>query len=237
MNIKVDTFNPVDSALQAIADGEFVVVVDDTERENEGDLIIAAEKITTEQMAFLVRYSSGLVCVALGAERLDQLELPLMVQRNTESHRTAFTLSVDYRYGTTTGISAHDRALTLRSLANPATLAHDFHRPGHIFPLKARPNGVLERPGHTEAAYDLTLLAGLNPVGVLCEIVNDDGSMARRPELFAFAKEHSLKIISIADLISYRKQTADFNYVNYGIIASYQKPYQHLLDAAILYAG
>lgn len=203
-------FDSVETAIAAIARGEFVVVVDDTDRENEGDLIIAADAITPAQMAFLVRHSSGLVCVALPGEHLDALELPLMVKANTESHQTAFTVSVDYLHGTSTGISAADRALTLNALADPASRPDDFARPGHIFPLRARAGGVLERPGHTEAALDLAVLAGRRPAGVLCEIVNDDGSMARRPELLAFAREHGLPIITIEQLIAYcRAQAAD----------------------------
>lgn len=237
MNGNLNQFNAVESAIQAIANGEFVVVVDATDRENEGDLIIAAEKITTQQMAFMVRHSSGLVCVALGEERLEQLQLPLMVQRNTESQRTAFTVSVDYRYGTSTGISAHDRALTLRALANPTTHAGDFYRPGHIFPLKARSNGVLERPGHTEAAHDLATLAGLTSAGVLCEIINDDGSMARRGDLFRFARQYGLMIISIADLIRYREQNAGYFNMIESNNAQQLYRHRHLLDAAIVYAG
>lgn len=198
-------FDSVEVALAAIARGEFVVVVDDTDRENEGDLIIAADAITPAQMAFLVRHSSGLVCVALPGERLDALELPLMVKANTESHQTAFTVSVDYRHGTSTGISAADRALTLNALADPASRPDDFARPGHIFPLRAKGGGVIERPGHTEAALDLAVLAGRRPAGVLCEIVKDDGSMARRPELLAFAREHGLPIITIEQLIAWRR--------------------------------
>lgn len=201
-------FDTVEAALAAIARGEFVVVVDDTDRENEGDLIIAADAITAAQMAFLVRHSSGLVCVALPGERLDALELPLMVKANTESHQTAFTVSVDYRHGTSTGISAADRALTLNALADPASQPDDFARPGHIFPLRAKAGGVIERPGHTEAALDLAVLAGRRPAGVLCEIVNDDGSMARRPELLAFARQHGLSIITIEQLIAYRRAQA-----------------------------
>lgn len=201
-------FDSVEAALAAIARGEFVVVVDDTDRENEGDLIIAADAITPAQMAFLVRHSSGLVCVALPGERLDALELPLMVKANTESHQTAFTVSVDYRHGTSTGISAADRAATLNAMADPDSQPDDFARPGHIFPLRARAGGVLERPGHTEAALDLAVLAGRRPAGVLCEIVNDDGSMARRPELLAFAREHGLPIITIEQLIAYRHALA-----------------------------
>ena len=197
-------FDAVETAIAAIARGEFVVVVDDTDRENEGDLIIAADAISPAQMAFLVRYSSGLVCVALPGERLDALALPLMVEANSESHQTAFTVSVDYRHGTSTGISAADRAATLNALSDPAAQPADFARPGHIFPLRARAGGVLERPGHTEAALDLAVLAGRRPAGVLCEIVNDDGSMARRPELFAFARRHGLPIVSIEQLIAWR---------------------------------
>ncbi len=181
MRENLSPFDSVESAINAINRGEFVVVVDDTDRENEGDLIIAAEKVSAEQMAFMVRHSSGIVCVSMTAERLRQLRLPLMVERNTESHRTAFTVSVDYLHGTTTGVSAADRALTLNALADQNSYARDFARPGHIFPLRCRKGGVLERAGHTEAAHDLSLLAGLQPAGVLCEVVNDDGTMARRP--------------------------------------------------------
>lgn len=202
-----DDFDSVEQAIAAIASGGFAVVVDDADRENEGDLIIAAEKITAAQMAFLVRYSSGVVCVALTGERLDQLQLPLMVSSNNESQRTAFTVTVDYLHGTSTGISAADRAATLRALADSRIPASDFARPGHIFPLRYAPGGVLARPGHTEAALDLSRLAGLAPAGVLCEIVNDDGSMARRPELLRFARQHGLPIITIAELIAYRERT------------------------------
>src|SRR5438132_4800048 len=167
----------IEDALSAIAAGQMVVVVDDVTRENEGDLIFAAEMATPAALAFMVRHTSGVVCAAVTAQRLDALELPLMVADNTEAHRTAFTVTVDYRHGTSTGISAADRAATLRALANPAIVAEDFLRPGHIFPLRARPGGVLERRGHTEAAVDLARLAGLQPFGVLCEIVNDDGTM------------------------------------------------------------
>ncbi len=201
-------FDHVVDAINAIRKGEFVIVVDDTHRENEGDLIIAAEKITPEQMAFLVRHTSGVVCVSLPGERLDALALPLMVQDNTESHRTAFTITVDYLHGTSTGISAADRAASLRALADPRAVADDFARPGHIFPLRVREGGVLVRPGHTEAAHDLVALAGLNPGGVLCEIVRDDGSMARRPDLLRFARQHDLPIITIAQLIEYRRHIA-----------------------------
>lgn len=202
----IDTpFNTVDEAIVAMHKGEFVIVVDDLDRENEGDLIIAADQMTAEKMAFLVRHSTGIVCVAMDAERLQQLDLPLMVSNNTDPNRTAFTISVDYTHQTTTGVSAQDRSLTLQALANPKTTEKDFHSPGHIFPLKANKKGVLGRNGHTEAAIDLCRLAHRYPAGVLCEIVNDDGSMARRDDLFLFAEKHQLKMITIADLVTYRR--------------------------------
>ncbi|MFQ5555322.1 MAG: 3,4-dihydroxy-2-butanone-4-phosphate synthase, partial [Acidimicrobiia bacterium] len=161
----------VDEAVEAIARGEFVLVVDDEDRENEGDLIFAAEKVTTDMVAFMVRHTSGLICVPVVGERLDELALPLMVLENTDSHKTAFTISVDTVHGTTTGISASDRAATIRAFVDPKTTPKDLARPGHIFPLRYRPGGVLERPGHTEAAVDLARLAGLYEAGVLCEVV------------------------------------------------------------------
>ena len=204
------TFFPIEEAIAATARGEFVVVVDDADRENEGDLIIAAQLITPERIAFMVRYTSGLICAPLEGVRLDELRLPLMVVENTDSHRTAFTVSVDFIHGTTTGISAADRAATIRSLIDPATRPQDLARPGHIFPLRYQEGGVLKRAGHTEAAVDLARLAGLYPAGVLCEIVNEDGSMARLPELTAFAARHGIPIVSIADLISYRRHRERF---------------------------
>jgi 3,4-dihydroxy 2-butanone 4-phosphate synthase / GTP cyclohydrolase II len=199
------TFDPISLAVEAFGRGELVVVVDDEDRENEGDLILAAEQASSEAVAFMIRHTSGLLCVALPGERLDALDLPLMVPNNTESMRTAFTISVDARVGTTTGISAADRAATIRLLAEPATQAADLTRPGHVFPLRAQGGGVLSRRGHTEAAVDLARLSGLHPAGVLAEITNADGSMARRPELEQFATEHGLRMISIADLVSYRQ--------------------------------
>ncbi|MEM8923663.1 MAG: bifunctional 3,4-dihydroxy-2-butanone-4-phosphate synthase/GTP cyclohydrolase II [Actinomycetota bacterium] len=199
-------FDPVEDAIAAIGRGEIVVVVDDEDRENEGDLIMAAEFATEEKMAFFVRHTSGVICAPITEERAEELDLPLMVSMNTEAMRTAFTVSIDYRQGTSTGISAHDRALTLRAMVDPTTGAADFARPGHIFPLKARPGGVLKRAGHTEAAIDLARMAGLREAGVLCEIVNDDGTMARVPDLITFAKEHGLVFISIADMIRYRRR-------------------------------
>ncbi len=193
----------IEEAIAAVARGEFIVVVDDADRENEGDLIIAAEKVTPEKIAFMVRYTSGLVCAPVVGERLDALDLPLMVTDNTDSHHTAFTVSVDYRPGTTTGISAADRAATILALIDPATTRNDLARPGHVFPLRYREGGVLVRPGHTEASVDLARLAGLYPAAVLCEVVNEDGSMARGQDLVRFAKEHDLLIVTIADLVSY----------------------------------
>ena len=198
------SFGGVEQAVAAIARGDLVVVVDDVDRENEGDLIMAAEKVSPAAIAFMVRHTSGVICAPLMGERLDALEVGLMVPSNTESQRTAFTVTVDARHGTTTGISAADRAATIRALVDTATRPSDLTRPGHIFPLRARPDGVLARPGHTEAAVDLARLAGLTPAGVLAEVVNDDGTMARRPELERFAAEHGLVLISIADLAAYR---------------------------------
>jgi 3,4-dihydroxy 2-butanone 4-phosphate synthase/GTP cyclohydrolase II len=199
-------FDRIEAALRAMAGGSMVVVVDDEDRENEGDLILAAEHASTETVAFMVRHTSGMLCVALPGEALDRLELPLMVERNTDSMRTAYTVTVDFRHGTSTGISAADRATTVRALVDPDACAADFNRPGHVFPLRAVPGGVLHRPGHTEAAVDLARLAGLRPGGVLAEVVNDDGSMARRPDLEAFARRHGLPIISIADLVAHRRR-------------------------------
>ena len=198
--------NTIREAIDAIAAGKFVVVVDDEDRENEGDLIIAAESVTAEDMAFMVKYTSGVVCCAITNERADALHLPLMVANNTEAMGTAFTISVDVAEGTSTGISASDRSLTCKALANGHIAASGFARPGHVFPLRARAGGVLKRAGHTEAAVDLATMAGLAPAGVLCEIVSDDGTMARLPELIKFAQTHDIPIISIADMIRYRNR-------------------------------
>ncbi len=197
----------INEAVEAIANGEFVVVVDDEDRENEGDLIIAGDAMTPEKMGFMVRYTSGVVCLAAEGTRLDELRLPPMVTHNTESLRTAFTISIDSTHGTTTGISAADRSATVRAFCDPTTSEGDFNRPGHIFPLRYHPGGVLRRAGHTEAAVDLARLAGRYPAGVLCEMVHDDGSVMRLQELERFAKEHDLKLITIADLIAYRRAT------------------------------
>jgi len=198
-------FTKIENAIAAVSRGELVVVVDDADRENEGDLIMAAEKATPETMAFMIRHTSGVICMPVEGHRLDELQLPLMVANNTESQRTAFTVSVDAKHGTTTGISAADRATTVRALLDPGTRAEDLARPGHIFPLRYRDGGVLKRAGHTEASVDLARLAGCYPAGVLSEVVNDDGSMARLPALEQFAADHGLQIISIADLIRYRR--------------------------------
>jgi len=193
--------------LDELRAGRMVVVMDDEDRENEGDLIMAAEHATPEAVAFMIRHTSGIICVPMEEEQLARLELPQMVPVNSESHRTAFTVSVDLRAGTTTGVSSGDRAATIRALADAASTPAEFARPGHIFPLRSRRGGVLVRAGHTEAAVDLCRLAGLKPVGVLCEVMNDDGSMARRPQLQEFARHHSLKIGTIADLIRHRLRT------------------------------
>ena len=195
----------VDDAIAAIGRGEIVVVVDDEDRENEGDLIMAAEHATPESIAFFVRYTSGVLCAPMTGERLDDLALPLMVSINTEPMRTAYTITVDAAEGTTTGISASDRSKTLNLLASPSSEPHDFVRPGHVLPLRYRPGGVLKRAGHTEAAVDLARLAGCEPAGVLAEVVNEDGTMSRLPELIEFCEEHDLLLISIADLIRYRR--------------------------------
>jgi len=200
-------FASIEEAVAAFAAGEIVVVVDDASRENEGDLVVAAEYATAEKIAFFLNHTSGVICMPMLGDRLDELDLPPMVVDNTEANRTAFTVSVDGRHGTTTGISAADRAATIAALVDPATRPADLARPGHVFPLRARHGGVLNRAGHTEATIDLARLAGVYPAGVLCEIVSaDKQSMARLPELERFAKAHGLPLISIADLIRYRRQ-------------------------------
>ncbi|KAK4340040.1 hypothetical protein RND71_041502 [Anisodus tanguticus] len=201
-------FSYVPEAIEDIRQGKMVLVTDDEDRENEGDLIMAASKATPEAMAFFVRHGTGIVCVSMVEEDLERLQLPLMVndKKNEEKLCTAFTVSVDAKHGTTTGVSANDRATTVLALASRDSKPEDFNRPGHIFPLKYRAGGVLKRAGHTEASVDLAMLAGLDPVGVICEVVDDDGSMARLPRLRQFAKEHNLKIISVADLIRYRRK-------------------------------
>ncbi|MEV7184317.1 bifunctional 3,4-dihydroxy-2-butanone-4-phosphate synthase/GTP cyclohydrolase II [Kitasatospora sp. NPDC093102] len=199
--------DPVERAIADIALGRAVVVVDDEDRENEGDIVFAASAATPELMAFTIRYSSGVICAPMTGEELDRLKLPPMTQVNEDRKGTAYTVSVDAREGVDTGISAADRARTVRLLSSPGTEPGDLTRPGHVFPLRAVEGGVLIRPGHTEAAVDLARLAGLPPAGAIAEVVNDDGTMARLPELVAFAREHGLAIISIEDLIAYRRRT------------------------------
>ncbi|HEV7899141.1 MAG TPA: bifunctional 3,4-dihydroxy-2-butanone-4-phosphate synthase/GTP cyclohydrolase II [Planosporangium sp.] len=200
-------FADIQRAIAEIAAGRPVIVVDDEDRENEGDLIFAAELATPELLAFTVRYTSGFICAPLTEADADRLELPPMYHTNQDRRGTAYTVTVDAREGVSTGISAADRAHTIRLLADPATTPAGLARPGHVVPLRARKGGVLRRPGHTEAAIDLAELAGLRPAGVLCELVNDDGTMMRLPELEKFAAEHDLTLISIADLIAYRRRT------------------------------
>jgi 3,4-dihydroxy 2-butanone 4-phosphate synthase/GTP cyclohydrolase II len=200
-------FAPIPELIEDIRAGRMVVVVDDEDRENEGDLIMAASKVRPEDINFMVTHARGLVCLSLTRERCAQLRLPQMVVDNNAPYRTAFTVSIEAAQGVTTGISAYDRAHTIRTAVTPDAAPSDLHQPGHIFPLMAQPGGVLRRAGHTEAASDLALLAGLEPAGVLVEILNPDGSMARRPQLEAFAREHGLKLGSIADLIQYRLRT------------------------------
>jgi 3,4-dihydroxy 2-butanone 4-phosphate synthase / GTP cyclohydrolase II len=200
-------FDSIEDAVADIREGKLVVVADDADRENEGDLIMAADMVSPEAIAFMVRHTSGVICMPVTGSRLDELRLPLMVTAGNDPQRTAFTVSVDVRNGTTTGISAADRAATIRAIIDPATGAEDLARPGHVFPLRYCEGGVLKRAGHTEAAVDLARLAGLAPAGVLCEVVNEDGTMSRLPDLRAFADRHGLKLISIADLIEYRRRT------------------------------
>ena len=197
-------FNTIAEAIEDIRLGKMVVVVDDEDRENEGDIIMAAEKVTPEAINFMIKHAGGLICMPIIQKRLDELQIDLMVHRNTDAKQTAFTVSIDYS-GAATGISAFERAETIRRVVDPASKPKDFSRPGHIFPLMAKDLGVLERAGHTEAAVDLSRLAGLYPAGVICEIMNDDGTMARVPDLMDFVRKHDLKIITIADLIFYRR--------------------------------
>ena len=193
-------------AIRAFEAGEIVVVTDDDDRENEGDLIVAAVHCTPDKMAFIVRHTSGIVCAPMPRDEAKRLNLSAMVAENDSAHTTAFTVTVDFKHGTTTGISAEDRTLTVRNLANPNVGPADFVRPGHIFPLIAREGGVLMRSGHTEAAVDLCKLAGLPPIGVICELVNDDGTVTRGPQVSSFAAQHGLKQVSVADLIAYRQR-------------------------------
>ncbi|MFZ0625199.1 MAG: bifunctional 3,4-dihydroxy-2-butanone-4-phosphate synthase/GTP cyclohydrolase II [Acidimicrobiia bacterium] len=201
------TFAPIEDVIAAIGRGEMVIMVDDEDRENEGDLIVAADAVTVEQVGFMLRHTSGIICMPIVGERLDELDLPMMVAKNTDVRRTAFTVSIDARDGTTTGISAADRWKTIKTLIDAETKPDDLARPGHLYPLRYEPGGVLKRAGHTEAAVDLAEMAGHYPSGVLAEVMNDDGSVARLPELTVFAREHDLLIGTIADLIALRRHS------------------------------
>ncbi len=203
-------FNTIEEALEELREGRMVILVDDEDRENEGDLCIAAEKVSAETINFMAKYGRGLICLSLTPERVDALKLPMMADDNTSSFGTAFTVSIEAKKGVTTGISAHDRATTILAAINPETGPEDLARPGHVFPLKSRPGGVLQRAGQTEGSVDLARLAGLYPAGVICEIMNDDGTMARVPELMEFARKHKIKIITVKDLINYRMKTESF---------------------------
>lgn len=202
--------NKIEKALSDLRMGKMVIVIDDEDRENEGDLVMVAEKATPAAINFMAKEGRGLICVPISKEIADRLELPPMVNKNTETLETNFTVSVDYRFDTTTGISASERAKTIKALASPKSKPSDFRRPGHIFPLRSRAGGVLIRAGHTEAATDMAKLAGFSPVGVICEITQEDGEMARLPYLIDFAKKHGLKIITIRDLISHRSRREKF---------------------------
>ena len=203
---ETEGLSSIDDAIEDIRNGKMIIVVDDAERENEGDIIMAAELVTPEHVNFITREARGILCVAVNETRAKELDLELMVEQNTALHQTPFTVSIDFKQGTTTGISAFDRAATINAVVNSNSKPNDFARPGHIFPLVAKKGGVLKRAGHTEASVDLVSLAGLNSVGVLCEILHEDGTMARLPQLKEFAKKHDLRIISIADLIEYRRK-------------------------------
>ncbi|QXM06817.1 bifunctional 3,4-dihydroxy-2-butanone-4-phosphate synthase/GTP cyclohydrolase II [Crassaminicella indica] len=198
-------FNTIEEAMDDVKNGKIIVIVDDEDRENEGDLFMAAEKVTPEAINFMAKYGRGLICMPVTKERLKELNMPQMVAHNTDNHQTAFTVSIDAT-DTTTGISAFERAHTIKKVLDPSSKPDDFRKPGHIFPLAARSGGVLKRAGHTEAAVDLAKLSGLYPAGVICEIMNEDGTMARIPQLMEYVKKHNLKIITIADLITYRRK-------------------------------
>ena len=198
-------FNTVEEAIEDIKQGKIIVVIDDEDRENEGDLLMAAEKVTPEAINFMTKYGRGLVCMPIDGFRLKELDIPQMVDHSTDSLQTAFTVSID-AMETTTGISAHERAFTVQKVLDPDARAQDFKRPGHIFPLEAKKGGVLKRAGHTEAAVDFAKLAGLYPAGVICEVMDEDGTMARTPQLMEFVKKHNMKIVTIAELIAYRRK-------------------------------
>jgi len=216
-------FNTIEEALKDIAKGKIVILVDDEDRENEGDLCMAAEKVTPAAVNFMAKYGRGLICLSLTPQRVEELKLHMMTDDNTSSFGTAFTVSIEAKKGVTTGISAKDRAVTIQTAINPKMTSEDLARPGHVFPLRSKPGGVLQRAGQTEGSVDLARLAGLSPAGVICEIMNDDGTMSRVPELMLFAKEHNLKIVTVKDLIQYRMKTERF----VKRIAAVQMPTKH----------
>ncbi|QXO15694.1 3,4-dihydroxy-2-butanone-4-phosphate synthase [Vibrio ostreae] len=201
-----DSITRVENALQALREGRGVLLLDDEDRENEGDIICAAETLTTEQMALMIREGSGIVCLCLTDEQADKLQLPPMVSVNDSKNQTAFTVSIEARHGVTTGVSAKDRVTTVKTAANPTAQPEDLARPGHVFPLRARKGGVLARRGHTEGTVDLMQMAGLLPSGVLCEVTNPDGTMAKTPEIVAFGKLHNMPVLTIEDMVMYRMQ-------------------------------
>jgi len=201
-----DAITRVETALLALQQGRGVLLLDDEDRENEGDIIYSVDHLTTEQMALMIRECSGIVCLCLTDEQANKLELPPMVVNNNSANQTAFTVSIEAKHGVTTGVSAQDRVTTIKTAANPQAKADDLARPGHVFPLRARPGGVLARRGHTEGTVDLMQMAGLSPAGVLCELTNPDGSMAKTPEIIAFGKLHDMPVLTIEDMVSYRKQ-------------------------------
>lgn len=203
-------FNTIEEAVEELRQGRMIILVDDEDRENEGDLCMAAEKVTPEAINFMAKYGRGLICLSLTPERVEELKLPMMTDRNTSSYGTAFTVSIEAKRGVTTGISAHDRAKTILTAIDPSTTPEDLVRPGHIFPLRAKPGGVLQRAGQTEGSVDLARLAGLYQAGVICEIMSDDGTMARVPELAKFAEAHNLMIVTVKDLITYRMRKESF---------------------------
>ncbi|MBE3666520.1 3,4-dihydroxy-2-butanone-4-phosphate synthase [Vibrio navarrensis] len=201
-----DAITRVEKALLALQQGRGVLLLDDEDRENEGDIIYSVDHLTTEQVALMIRECSGIVCLCLTDEQANKLELPPMVVNNNSANQTAFTVSIEAKHGVTTGVSAQDRVTTIKTAANPQAKAEDLARPGHVFPLRARPGGVLARRGHTEGTVDLMQMAGLSPAGVLCELTNPDGSMAKTPEIIAFGKLHHMPVLTIEDMVSYRKQ-------------------------------
>ena len=215
--------NTIEEALEDMAKGRMVILVDDEDRENEGDLCMVAEKVRPEDINFMAKYARGLICLSLAPHIVDALKLPMMTDDNTSPFGTAFTVSIEAKKGVTTGISAHDRAITILTAIDPKTRPEDITRPGHVFPLRGKPGGVLQRAGQTEGSIDLARLAGLSPSGVICEIMNDDGTMSRMPQLLAFAQEHKLKLITVKDLISYRMRTERF----VRRMASVQMPTKH----------